>query len=813
MVRETVGAVSGVDPSGNETLREYLDRVGEEWALEPDEVESLTDALERVAFGPDDSSPARVRDILGRHGIGDHAGDASSEGAVVGDEIVEAEPDAAGESRTGAESSAGTGSRGGTVDRIDGPQDTDASDGYVDESASEPSTPEPSAQSGSTTSDAERADTESATADPAASNDGTEGNELDEVFGSERSAADVEASPEELLEEIESEEHAATGPTAASEQSTPDDAAAERTVRLDAARSTGSLSELGSGGGSGDDVSGTTGTSGAAGGADAAGEVGALGSVGKALPGTAGDAFDAFAARFRDSASPWLLRYLPALALLPLLGTSVPTHFQATREVGTHFQALAFARDGLEAYSYLTIREIPWSLHLHSWLASPFVALGYVEGGRLVSAVAALAVTVLAAFLAKRLFGRVAALLAPVLLWANPYFFRFAWAAMPEMLALCLSTAAVAAMVRFDAVDDERWLAASLGCLVLATWTHVWAVTVAVPLAAYLLARHRQWEAGWVGVAAVGALAIVSLAASLQPAVPDQGFAVTSTGLDAELVGAWVAYWLRRFVSAPAFVAQGLLFVGAFATAGYWLRRAWTEIREGSLDHEAEGLLEPEPPEPSPTLARAALLGSWALAGLALPLALPAGSVDGNSFYLWGAVVPVTLTAAWIGSRTHDRLADRDSYRANALGGDETTAAQTALRAAVALLVAGALLNGLVVDAGTVAETPEERLDGRTRVAPFDTAPDEARLAGLAIRERGVTEPDDVVFVGDWVRAQAAYTGGVARVLVYSGVLPRGTWALGDSPAVRYAESTDAASDCEVTVVREGDGSVTVEPC
>jgi hypothetical protein len=498
-----------------------------------------------------------------------------------------------------------------------------------------------------------------------------------------------------------------------------------------------------------------------------------------------------------------LFAYLPVVGLLPLLAVPIPTHFQATREVGTYFQALAIARDGLASYGYLTVREIPASLHLESVLAAPLVAAGYVEGVRLVSALAALGTVLLVAVVARRLFGAVAAVLAPALLWANPYFYRLAWAAMPEALTVFLTTAAVAATVAYVGFGrvpdvprdtegsltfrpDRRWLLVALAALALAVLQHGWAATVAVPIAATLaVTRHRR---GTLATLAVTGLALAAVAAigTLQPAPPTRGFAVTATGLGVYLSPEWLGYWRSQFGSVPFFLAHGLHLVAGIAAGCYWSYRA---LRDAA--------------------PRVILLATWTASGLVLPFALPGGVLSFDSFYLWGTVAPLTLTAAGLGVAAVRRFATQ-------AGRTDRPATGTVLGVAVGLLVALALCNAVVVEAGVGTEGPDDRIDTRTRTTPFDVNAGEGIAAGRALRERDVARLDRVTFVGRWRTGESVYTGGITRIVVYGGVLPTGTWRVtparaDEGPAV--VASSDAATDCAVMVVRDPNGDVSVRSC
>lgn len=75
-----------------------------------------------------------------------------------------------------------------------------------------------------------------------------------------------------------------------------------------------------------------------------------------------------------------ILKYIPGIVLIPLLTAPLPMSYHTAREIAGYFQALAFLRDGILSYTYLTPKENLSGLHLHSVLSSPLVGFGYIEG-------------------------------------------------------------------------------------------------------------------------------------------------------------------------------------------------------------------------------------------------------------------------------------------------------------------------------------------------------------------------------------------------------------------------------------------------
>jgi len=130
-----------------------------------------------------------------------------------------------------------------------------------------------------------------------------------------------------------------------------------------------------------------------------------------------------------------LLWVLPSIAALPLLTAAVPIQYRAIREIAGYFQTLSFVRDGVHAFTYLTPRESFSPFHLHSLLNTPFVALGYPSGMRLINFVIAIGVVVLVNSFVARHSGYLTGTITAFSLWAHPLFLRFSFGYLPEPLA------------------------------------------------------------------------------------------------------------------------------------------------------------------------------------------------------------------------------------------------------------------------------------------------------------------------------------------------------------------------------------------
>lgn len=181
-----------------------------------------------------------------------------------------------------------------------------------------------------------------------------------------------------------------------------------------------------------------------------------------------------------------LFRYLPALALLPLLTRAIPTAHGGVREIASFYQSLALIQTGIDSFTFITLQETDAGLHLYSMLAAPLVAGGYLEAGRLVSAVAAVMAAISLGFVAGELYGDNGRLLAVPALFLNAYFFRYAWSLEPEALSVALTVGCVAATLRYVSTDNRRYFIVSMILLILGILNHSWEATIALPVVAIL---------------------------------------------------------------------------------------------------------------------------------------------------------------------------------------------------------------------------------------------------------------------------------------------------------------------------------------
>lgn len=422
------------------------------------------------------------------------------------------------------------------------------------------------------------------------------------------------------------------------------------------------------------------------------------------------------------------LRYL---VTLPYLTRPIPASYHPGNEAVVTSAALLRYRYGLAALQVVAPLEGRVEARLHSWLTVPLLALGYVEGGRLVSWVVSLASLVVLFFIGRQGWDTRIGALGTFLLAVSPAFSLFSYHILPENLSILFTSLAV--LLAMLPSPLTRWR----GGLLLAVFTlgalnHIWETAILLPLL-ILLYRKRAWS--WmVGLLALGVLVsgvnilvfgtnYFQVPLSQQHHIRQYSFLHNA---DLFLSPRW---WLPvdRVGSFPNLVASGyfLLALGGVLYAAYrWLR--------GDGDD------------------RTLLLASWLVAGLVPIFLLPRHYIS-HDYSVWGTLVPVSLGLAIVADRVVERLDSR----------------------LVALLLFGGALVGIAFP--IVAER-------RLQDQPYPLS------EKLAVREAGFElsrylaasgiEPDEIVLLvePDHATETARYYFSVhprlAAFLLYAGVVP-----------------------------------------
>ncbi len=470
----------------------------------------------------------------------------------------------------------------------------------------------------------------------------------------------------------------------------------------------------------------------------------------------------------------------PSLVYLPLLTTRIPVDYHSPREVAGYFQAFGMIRLGVESLTVLTPQESYSALHLHSFLSTPFVTIGYVEGGRLVSLAAAIAAAAAISAIASHLLDHRAAVIAPLAMWLNPMFARHAYLYMPETLSVAVTCGAILAGIYYVRTDYRVWLSAALFLLAIGVTNHMWEATIALPLAVLFLVHRKFRATALVCLTAPIAALIVYLVADLQPNGPSALTGYSTFANPGALLQS--NFWFPGLVH-PFSLSQSLVLVGGivcFLSFGY--------VAVSAPDRRV------------PTVTAA-----WLLSGLCIPFLLAKGLIA-HEYYLWGLWAPIALSVAYLFTQLLSALEIRMPDRRT----------RAAVNAVVVLLVVLAILNVAVFELGIAAGTGIPVLtgvDGAANGTPADLEPGATVEAGNAIREAGVTDASRIVFVGNWSRqSPPPYFGAPGSVLVYSGVFISGEAFAGGDPGPKFVQRSDQLPPCDVFLEKTG-GSIRVSHC
>lgn len=456
-----------------------------------------------------------------------------------------------------------------------------------------------------------------------------------------------------------------------------------------------------------------------------------------------------------------ILRYFPLFLLLTVLTVPLTIHHPAV-EFGHYFQSIAFLDDGLWSYTYLTPQESLAGLHLYSILAAPLIAIGYTVGGRLVSFLAALGTSVIAAKIAREEFDEVNYLFVPVLLWANSFFVFFASAIGPNVLSIFLTTTIIYTTLVSFTCESNYWMYATVVLLVLAILNHGWEATIALPIFVLYVFERRYIHAATISVVTVISVGILQFGTALQSTKSGTaGYSVLSSGLSIYLDPTWWTPHLQW--PFPLGHTTVLLFIGSIAFVFWW----------GAIFVRTRS-------------RRSIMMTSWLLSGLSIPVILPLG-YTAHMYYLWALVVPFTLSLGAVVKTSYQLI--------NAIM-DKVTAQ----RIVSGLMVVLFLLNVVVVGSfhAGLFDTPGLQ-KGKNKGGVVEAPNSEAIRAGEQLADKEIEDPSDIVFVGNW---KATYAGGLykpSQILAYAGINVKHAWKINDR-TIRIAAPNESVGSCEAMV-------------
>lgn len=476
----------------------------------------------------------------------------------------------------------------------------------------------------------------------------------------------------------------------------------------------------------------------------------------------------------------WLVAVIPAIVILPVLPAPLPlANSHGLREIAGYFQALALIRTGLTSYTYITPFESRSALHLHSLLSTPFLALGYQEAGRLVSLLAAIVGAGLLSKLATTTSGRRAGFLAPLFLWVQPIYARFAARWWPESLSIALTIAAVYTAYQYTQTTTRKYAIATYLLLLVAPTNHMWEASIVLPIISLFITTECYRQALLSGVVTAVAVAGTWVGTSFQPVGASS---ITHFGIHNDpSILLELSWWngITRIPTHPTIVEETLILPFGMVIVIF---TGYNAVTRGH--------------------PRDVLLATWTMSGLTIPLLLPFGA-DNHMYYVWGLVAPVAFFIAVESAQILPRLS-------------RTANSETVARVVMSVLLVSALGSALVFETGIfeAAGGPEplaSAVDGdmHSQIDPFEYG--ELEHAGRELQRNKIRHPSQIAFVGNWgqnaekswtpqqrLRVLASY-----RVLVYSDVLV--VSRVSDKPhRPTFVETQGAAPGCTQWVSHNG---------
>lgn len=463
--------------------------------------------------------------------------------------------------------------------------------------------------------------------------------------------------------------------------------------------------------------------------------------------------------------------FLPPMGIIHVLWAPIP---YSGVEFAGYFESLSFVRDGLESYTYLIPSESTASIHLHALIASPLVALGFEQGGRLISLLAVIGTVAAVIHLGTHWYGQRAGLLAGALLWAHPLTMRFASTWYTQGLSMFLTTVAIVVAVHDKENPSLRRYASVLGLLIAGIATHRWEVIIAFPLAVIYF-RDNLYKVIGVALTGIGMVAFVEWVKSLQSiGSVAGGFSVFSNPdslLSLNMISGWGT--LEPGVNLGFFIGYIIpLTAISLVVIGYM----WHRERQSYHVYHV----------------------SWFASGLSIPVLLPLG-YQLHFYYVWGLLVPLALAGGLIISRTIDVVDSHGILQKN-------ISTKSCL---VSLIVISLVISSLGLGTFPAAIY----IDGE----PVKTG--ELQEAGREVESLGVTNSSDITFVGPW-----GYDGscqywnchnGITRVVIYADLLPKQRTMRPSEPETpNFANETQDVSDCVAMVIyNRSNQSARVQPC
>ncbi|MFU1780721.1 ArnT family glycosyltransferase [Haloarcula japonica] len=466
-----------------------------------------------------------------------------------------------------------------------------------------------------------------------------------------------------------------------------------------------------------------------------------------------------------------ILKYVPAVFLVPMFWSPIPSSHHTAREIAGYFQSRAFLTDPLQSFYYLTPLESFSALHLHSLVSAPLLAAGSYQAGRIVSFIAALCAVALVGAFSRDLFDSRVAVLTPLFLWMHPLFQRFATHWWPESLSIFLTCAVLFLTYRYTRTSNRTFYYTAAAVLAVSVTNHQWEASIALPMCALLWYHGYKKEVIQTGLVTGASVGMVTAIKSLQPT---SGSLFATYGI--------LDYWpmlfdpawyfrLRKLSEDPFSIAMSVTLPLALCVLAWSMYEYLVAQSERSL-----------------------IIGSWIFSGIIIIALLPRG-FKYHYYYAWTLLVPLAFAATLAVRRGLDTLNSRDyAINSNHL---------------VIVLVLSASLYGFGFESGLGLTTaPSEPYSVETQ--------SQVQNAGNELEQMNIKYGSQIAFAGGWKDKDAIKYHEVvtlSRVLIYGDVTVRERDLIqGDGVGPRIVEDHQHATDCQA-VIFNSDGHISVSQC
>jgi hypothetical protein len=382
-------------------------------------------------------------------------------------------------------------------------------------------------------------------------------------------------------------------------------------------------------------------------------------------------------------------------------------------------------------------------------------------------------------------------ILAGAFLWLHPLFLHLASTWNPYILGITLTIGALYTAHRYLESESATWFVATLAILIIAILNHTWEASIALPIVVLFCFQRRYKAIGAVIVTTAMAVGMVFAARIFQP--PSAG-----------LIQAYSVFY-----HPDSLVTQEWLMWGR---SGAW--QPWRYVIVFAIPMTVVSIIATGVGYLRTRSINLIVLGAWLASGLIILILVPRGWLI-HEYYAWALPAPLAATAAWGISWLLNRLTNRIEKWSDR-GGEKREIFQ---RVTVHSVLAILLITATASYAITVHESEYDQTWMPDSGSGFQSPSGyPAQAAGMQLAATPISDPEQVVFVGDWgdedgTATASTFSPDVVRTLIYSDMLLREpTYSHPGTP--RFAPSVENVTECEAMVIANSSNrTIEVERC